>query len=162
MEQPRAENVRIMKPIAIIIPGKPVAKARPRFARRGEFTVTYKTDKETAEEGKFVLLARETMAKAGHQGPIPRGTPVKITCAFMFEIPASFSKKRRKALNGQLHTKKPDLDNCIKFVKDALNRIAWEDDSQVCVYGPCVKRYAEIPGTLIIIETLDGEPQKLE
>jgi len=32
-------------------------------------------------------------------------------------------------------TSKPDLDNIIKNIKDALNRIAWRDDSQVAQYG---------------------------
>lgn len=146
------------KLFSIFIPGKPVAKARPRFARRGNFTVTYKPDKEVAEEGKYILLTRAEMAKLGILGPIPTGTPIKITCTFMFQLPASLSKKKREALNGALHTKKPDLDNCIKFVKDSMNRVVWEDDSQVCVYGPCVKRWAETPGTMIVIEAL--EPAK--
>ena len=144
------------KLFSIFIPGKPVAKARPRFARRGNFTVTYKPDKEVAEEGKYILLTRAEMAKLGILGPIPTGTPIKITCTFMFPLPASWSKKKRTALMGALHTKKPDLDNCIKFVKDSMNRVVWEDDSQVCVYGPCVKRWAETPGTMIVIEALES------
>lgn len=144
------------KLFSIFIPGKPVAKARPRFARRGNFTVTYKPDKEVAEEGKYILLTRAEMAKLGILGPIPTGTPIKITCTFMFPLPESWSKKKRAALMGALHTKKPDLDNCIKFVKDAMNRVVWEDDSQVCVYGPCVKRWAETPGTMIVIEALES------
>lgn len=142
------------KMFKIFIPGKPIAKARPRFARRGDYTVTYKTDKETTEEGKFILLSREEMGKMGIYEPIPKGTPIKITCMFMFPIPASLSNKKHKEFVDTLHTKKPDLDNCIKFVKDALNRVAWEDDSQVCVYGMCIKKWSEVPGTTIVIETL--------
>jgi Holliday junction resolvase RusA-like endonuclease len=29
------------------------------------------------------------------------------------------------------HTKKPDVDNCVKSVLDALNGIVWEDDAQI-------------------------------
>lgn len=141
----------------IFVPGKPVAKARPRFVRRGNYTMAYKASKEATEEGRFILLSREEMGKLGIYEPIPRGTPIKITCSFMFPIPVSLSNKKHRELVGALHTKKPDLDNCIKFIKDALNRVAWEDDSQVCVYGSCEKRWAEAPGTMITIEKLDCE-----
>ena len=30
------------------------------------------------------------------------------------------------------YTKKPDVDNINKIILDALNKIAYEDDSQVC------------------------------
>jgi Holliday junction resolvase RusA-like endonuclease len=39
------------------------------------------------------------------------------------------------------HEKKPDLDNLLKALKDALTGLAWRDDSQVCQCY-CEKRYA--------------------
>lgn len=49
------------------------------------------------------------------------------------------------------HTKKPDLDNLVKFAKDCLNGVAWQDDSQVCELEAW-KAYDEKPRTEIIIE----------
>lgn len=49
-------------------------------------------------------------------------------CNFYFEIPKSTPKKNRAEA---VHTKKPDLDNLVKFIKDCLNGEAWKDDSQV-------------------------------
>ncbi len=51
------------------------------------------------------------------------------------------------------HTKRPDLDNCVKFVKDCLNGIVWWDDSQV--YEVHAKKiYDENPRTYIIIREI--------
>ena len=68
-------------------------------------------------------------------------------------IPKSASKKKQGAMkSGEIrHTKKPDLDNCIKFVKDCLNGIAWKDDSQV-VRIVAYKHYHADPVTWIWIK----------
>ena len=51
----------------------------------------------------------------------------------MYSIPKSMTKKNRQLIDeGKLHpTKKPDLDNVAKIVLDSLNKIAFDDDSQV-------------------------------
>jgi Holliday junction resolvase RusA-like endonuclease len=51
----------------------------------------------------------------------------------VFGVPASWSKaKRAAALSGEIvPTKKPDMDNVVKAICDALNAIVWVDDVQV-------------------------------
>tara|TARA_R110000737_G_C14489855_1_gene470036 strand:+ start:127 stop:345 length:219 start_codon:yes stop_codon:yes gene_type:complete len=39
---------------------------------------------------------------------------------FSFELPKSWSKKKKKQMEGQEHKQKPDLDNLIKAVKDTI------------------------------------------
>ena len=104
----------------IIIRGQPIAKRRPRFFRRGNFVGTY-NDQQT-EEGRFML-----QAKAKWNDP-PLEGPIALKCWFWFDFPKSMSKKKRE---DAVHTKRPDLDNLVKFVKDCLNGIVWKDDSQV-------------------------------
>ncbi len=132
--------------ISINIPGKPIAKKRPRFARRGKFVTTY-SDQET-EEGKFLMLAKDQIKGEPFHGPI-------VFCAMFFmPIPKNTPKyKQALASEGKLlHTKKPDLDNLIKFAKDCLNGLAWIDDAQVGFYGtPTGKRYDLNPRTEIRI-----------
>jgi len=48
------------------------------------------------------------------------------------------------------HTKKPDLDNLIKLIKDACNKIIWKDDAQV-VSIFAEKVYSETPRKEVII-----------
>lgn len=51
----------------------------------------------------------------------------------LFEIPKSFTKKQRADIeNGLLYpTKRPDVDNLAKVVCDALNDVAYKDDTQI-------------------------------
>jgi Holliday junction resolvase RusA-like endonuclease len=128
-----------MNQTTITIPGKPIAKKRPRFARRGKFVVTY-NDQQT-EEGKWILTARSQIKEA-----IPEGVPVTLHCQFFMPIPKSTPKKKIM----HEHTKKPDLDNLVKFVKDCLNGELWHDDGQVsCLYAE--KIYDHEPRTVIMV-----------
>ena len=111
----------------IEIPGKPIAKKRPRFFRRGSFVGTYNA--QETEEGRFMLMARDALGKAGYPDVAPAGTPVWLEADFWFEYPKATPKKRRCV--GFRHTKKPDVDNLLKFLKDCLNGLAWHDDNQV-------------------------------
>lgn len=124
-------------------PSKPIAKKRPRFARRGKFVVTY-SDQQT-EEGKFLWRLKEQWKQAPLMGPI------KLSCLFYMPIPQSFSRKKQAALNKTFHTKKPDLDNCVKFVKDVFNEVVWQDDSQVATLW-AIKAYSDRPRTEIVVE----------
>lgn len=70
-------------------------------------------------------------------------------------IPASIPKKQREAmLRGEIaHTKKPDLDNMAKQLKDAMSRTGfWGDDRQV-VSLRCSKCYAAVPHWEVAVYT---------
>jgi len=49
------------------------------------------------------------------------------------------------------HIKKPDEDNLVKLVKDALNKTYWKDDAQVWK-GNYTKVYGKTPRTEVTIE----------
>ncbi len=59
-------------------------------------------------------------------------------------------------LNGEiLPTKRPDGDNIIKVILDALNGFVYHDDAQICkIYF--TKKYAEKPETKVLIKTIEG------
>jgi Holliday junction resolvase RusA-like endonuclease len=79
-------------------------------------------------------------------------TPVAVIVGIDVEVPASWSRKRREAALGGIArpTGKPDLDNCIKLLMDALNKLVWVDDAQV-VRLSASKRYATAPQTVVEI-----------
>ena len=54
-------------------------------------------------------------------------------------------------LNEISPTKKPDIDNVIKIILDALNKMAFRDDSQITKLE-IEKRYAEEEKVLVEIE----------
>ena len=135
-----------MPELSITIPGKPIAKARPRFARRGKFVTTYSS--QETEEGKLMWH----LAQAKPAGWSPIIGPVRLEALFMMPIPSSASNKKRldMALGNIRHVKKPDTDNLVKMVKDCANGMLWRDDSQVySIYA--TKFYAENPQTVITI-----------
>lgn len=108
------------------IEGKPVGKGRPRFKRMGNFVQTY-TPEKTADYEKLVRLRFQ------NAGGVITEKPVRIKIAACFAPPKSARKKDKAEMlmNKILPTKKPDCDNIAKIILDALNKIAYVDDSQV-------------------------------
>ena len=83
------------------------------------------------------------------RGRPPSENPLKLLVHSYRPIPVSWSKRdkeRAVALN-LLPTSRPDWDNYGK-ITDALNEIAWKDDSQICD-GRVIKHYAEEPALRI-------------
>jgi len=137
--------------------GDPVAQGRPRFSSRGGFTKAYdpKESREAKGYAKFILA--DTMRKKDYK-------VLDEACIFSVKIyrkiPKSYSKKKHvQCANGTLRpTTKPDLDNYIKLVKDAMSGIVWRDDSIVVGYSQCGKYYVEEnkdPRVEIVVETLE-------
>ena len=108
------------------VPGKIIGKGRPRL---NSYTVTVYTptrtkDYETLVEQYFLLK-------------YPRFKPfegrVQVDIIANFEIPKSAKKADKELMleNKINPTKKPDIDNIVKIVLDAMNGIAFKDDTQI-------------------------------
>lgn len=112
----------------------PIGKARPRFTKGGQTYTSKKTRRAEA------AIRRTFVAAGGHK--LEKGVLVAIYVTVIFPIPKSYSKKRAKACMDSIEqpTKKPDADNILKLVMDALNGVAYEDDRQVVDAG-IHKRY---------------------
>jgi len=141
-----------MTEIKFTVPGKPRAKARPRFRvvtpkGKKSFVHTY-TPKETeTEEGVLRHIASIAMA-----GRAPLTGPLVIQMAAYLPVPASWTKKKREAaLAGLIYpTSKPDWDNYAK-IQDGLNLIVWGDDAQI-VDAHVYKRYSDTPRLVISVK----------
>ena len=111
--------------VHIIVPGQPVGKGRPRFARGRTYTPARTKQYEQ-------LIADQARAAVLDAGWDPTPLPVKLTILAQFEIPKSWTqKKKHQALLGEITPGRPDIDNIAKAVLDALNGIAYQDDAQV-------------------------------
>lgn len=127
-----------MSEVTFTVPGTPVGKGRPRFARRGNFVQTFTPEKTASYENLVRIKAEEAMnGRQAFDGAVHVRIDLHVT------PPASWSqKKQRAALAGEIHpTSKPDADNCIKVIFDAMNGIVFRDDKQV-VDLVAKKRYA--------------------
>lgn len=116
--------------LEIVIPGKPIAKKRPRFARRGRFTTTY-----SAQETEESKIMAQIISLLGEKWEPIKG-PLSMSFIFEFERPKTHygTGKNAGILKGSapvFHIQKPDLDNLKKFYLDAMNELVFKDDSQV-------------------------------
>lgn len=132
------------------VPGKPFGKQRPRVVHRGGFSRAY-TPKETVEYEKKVKSSYKKSTDI-----VLENHPIEAKILGIFPIPESTSKKKRNFMtqNKVHHTKKPDCDNIGKAVLDALNGIAYQDDSQICKLS-VEKIYGEDPRVIVCLKEID-------
>jgi len=130
--------------IKFTVYGEPVPKARARvfFNKHVGRVMAYTPKKTMSWENLVASTASQYCPKSG----VITG-PVKVTLRIYRNIPKSFSKtKTEMADSGELlPITKPDIDNILKSVCDALNGVIWHDDSQVVELGDCIKRYSKTP-----------------
>ena len=115
--------------IKIIIQGAVTAKQRPKASRIGGFIRVYTPTKTANYENYVKLCYQDQIGEMFAEEGVPLACDIHIYKL----VPKSLSKKKTiAALNGQiLPTHKPDLDNCVKSVLDALNKVAYHDDGQI-------------------------------
>lgn len=129
------------------VPGAPTAKGRARVTKFGAHTPV-----KTRNAEAFVkALAYDAMKGR----PLLEG-PLAVEIFIYMPIPKSTPKKRYHALVDAPHTKKPDIDNLVKLVKDAMNGVVYHDDAQVFSLT-AVKRYGTEPRTVIKVKNVKGE-----
>ena len=132
--------------VTFTVPGSPVGKQRPRFSRRSGRTYT---PEKTVNYETLVRLSYQQQVDAE---PFERDKPLSLKLEIYQQIPNSVSKKKREMMNGKkiLPTKRPDIDNVIKSVLDAVNGTAFHDDSQIVkIYA--VKYFSEYPEVKVTI-----------
>lgn len=98
----------------------PRPAARPRFSKWG----TYNTPEYTKYKKELTRLVKKNTK---HE---PIETPLKLTVNFWLPIP-KMSKKKMSEHEGVAHYKKPDLDNLVKALSDAMNEVVFKDDNIV-------------------------------
>lgn len=131
-----------MNRVSFTVPGKPYAKKRPRFSRKiGRAFDPAENSKAEAAIGHLAV----------QHFPAPISGPVVVDVIATFAIPPSWSKRKAAEHIHRPHCQKPDGDNLLKAVKDALNRIAWADDGQV--YDARIRKvWGNVDQTVIHVE----------
>lgn len=108
------------------IPGKIVGKGRPRVNSYTGivYTPTKTKDYENLVEQYFLLKYPKFQPLEGR---------IEINITAYFSIPKSVKNADvENMLNNTISpTKKPDIDNVVKIILDAMNKFAFEDDNQI-------------------------------
>lgn len=106
--------------IDLVIYGKPIGKARPRFGRnKGTGKVVTFTPQKTKNYEQEIA----TTAQCAMFGKTLMEGPVKV------EIKAFFHHKTKEGF----HVSRPDLDNIVKAILDGLNGVVFQDDAAVAM-----------------------------
>lgn len=122
----------------------PVAKGRPRFKRKFNrqtklgFT-SVRTPLKTKQFEQLIQIL--TKKQIGNHKPFD--APVQVAIAFGFIAPV-------KPKFAPEHAIRPDLDNLVKSVMDALNGLVWTDDSLVWKLM-AIKSYSDQEHITVII-----------
>lgn len=132
--------------IQFSVPGQPKPLQRARVGRRGAHAAMYDPEANVTNKATVGFYAKKAMGKK----PLMTG-PLRLRVFFCLEKPKS---KIRKNSDPHPHPdSRPDLDNMIKLVCDALNGIVWKDDAQVVMIA-AYKLWADKTGpkTTVYVE----------
>jgi Holliday junction resolvase RusA-like endonuclease len=139
-------------PVTVVITGSPVAKGRPRFVRKTGVAFTPSHVRKFEAHGRL-------SAQLAMDGRPPIEAPVRLELLVELPIPKSWSKRKSAdAITGHIRpTSRPDVDNYLKAILDAINTIVVADDAQVVeVYAK--KKFSVAPKMIATIFPLDATP----
>jgi len=128
--------------IAFTVYGNPVPKARARVVKlKNGRTVSFTPAKTENWEDSI-----RAQALAYRPDNLLDG-PLVLRAVFYLLRPRSRPKRE------QYPDRRPDLDNCLKSVKDALNGVIWTDDARI-VKIIAEKCYGDPPRVEIMIDAM--------
>ena len=104
-----------------VIPGQPIAWARPRLNGR-----TFFDCQKPIKANWAVSLEYQRELQ-----PFYSKVPLEFIVNFYFSIPLSYKPERRAKYRLQPFTFKPDIDNAVKFVLDCCSAILFDDDCSI-------------------------------
>lgn len=134
----------------LTIPVEPQPQSRPRFTARGRYVHAYENKKITMYKR---MVAATYQSYFGTVKPTEKAIAVDVV--FYRPVQKSISKiERQRRLTGKsLPAIKPDIDNYVKAILDALNGVAFRDDKQIISLN-AKKLYSDKPRTEIEIKEI--------
>ncbi len=141
--------------IELFIPGEPQGKQRARVfpikTKAGVIVHRGVTPERTAN---YEALVKQMFVSA-YPGFVPLEGPLSLGLEARLLIPRSASKKAQAlmAAGELLPEKRPDVDNLMKTVADALEGLAFRNDSQI-VDARVRKVWSLTPGMRVRLESL--------
>lgn len=152
--------------ICVFVPGIPQPggskRAFPFKRRNGSLGVAVSDNNPKVHGWRDSVKAAVIDSMQG-QGLAMLHGPLRLTVEFtMPRLKGHYSTSKRTGLTTlkknveTWHTTRPDATKLMRAVEDALNGIAWRDDTQVCEQR-VTKLYGEQVGARIRIESLQPE-----
>ena len=115
-----------METVTFSVPGDPVPQPRPRITTRGRHGHAY-----TPATHPIHAYRQAIAAAAREAGATPTdAAPITLIVDLVFARPKSHYRKSGLKPDAP-RLPRPDCSNVLKGIEDALNGIAWVDDTQV-------------------------------
>ena len=110
--------------ISFVVPGQAQAKQRPRWSGHHMYTAKETVNFETYVKEMFVI---------SYPDFVPLEGALRMTITAHMMIPKSTSKKKAKLMTERIirPAKKPDWVNIASSICDALEKLAYKNDSQI-------------------------------
>lgn len=139
--------------IVIRYDGEPVPAGRPKFARQGKYVHTY----DPAKSREFKVLLGWA-ARSQYRGAPISGKPLEVYIEAYRANQKNIShvESQRRAKKASVPLTKPDVDNYVKSILDALTGIIWEDDN-IIQHIDARKFYAKTPHVIIKVKEYERE-----
>ena len=148
-----------LKSVEFVLWGEPKAQQRPRtFYKRGAKYPTTWSPKENL--AAYLIQIQEQLLNAQNRG-IKLNGPIELNATFFMKRPKGhLTKTGKRSKQWKTYpTTKPDYDNLIKGIQDALNTHVIGDDGAI-VNAFIFKRYADKsdPCTVLKLDEIhDGD-----
>jgi len=132
----------------IILEVRGIPKAQKRYKYAKSFGHTY--DPSQGDKSNLLNVVQDKAPES------PIQVPMAVFMTFYLPIPKSMPKYKKELIkSGKYHHgKKPDTENMVKLVLDALEGVFYTNDSLV-YFIQSQKIYSETPRTVIIIKWSD-------
>lgn len=136
----------------LYVPGTPQAqpRSRPRFHGRGYFVP--RTDWFDAFQRRARIYA---VNQHLHKQPFVKA--VRVVVHFFFPKP---KPKKKSDAPKHYHDVRPDIDNLVKGLLDALTHAGWWKSDAIVAELSAYKSYSEDPGTQLVVESVIDEDIK--
>lgn len=136
-----------MREIVFELSGKVIGKARPRFSPDGH---AYTPASTRLYERK---IAQAYKAAGGKK--MDGALHVDFETVFGIQKSATKAERMRRLNGNEIAMKKPDIDNVEKIVLDALNGVAYEDDTQIVSVRSIKGRYEDVPRLIVRVREIE-------
>ena len=104
---------------------KIIINVEPMGAVRCNRSVRWKKTERQERYFAYKDQVRAAAEKAAKESPVP--VPDKLRITAFIAMPDSWSNKKRSEMTGMPHRQRPDADNILKGVKDAI----WQEDGAI-------------------------------
>jgi Holliday junction resolvase RusA-like endonuclease len=141
------------------VPAIPVAQPRPKATTVNGSARLYEAKKSHPVHA-FKASVRMAFAEANAGRP-PEAGPLGVTLRCVLPRPKSMIWKKRD-MPRVWAPKKPDVDNLMKSVLDALAGLAFGDDAQIClcIVEKLICSGSEQPHVRVTLDRLDADDQR--